>query len=80
MPMTVAGVDAQTVVDFAAYTGVTFPVMMDDDQTYRDYDQVGATAPFPLDVVIDKEGVVRYVSTRYEPEELTAVIASLLAE
>ena len=38
------------------------------------------SAPFPLDVLVDKQGVVRYVSERFDPDELTAEVNALLAE
>lgn len=61
-------------------TGATFPVMVDDDRTYGRYDATGSTAPFPLDVVVDQQGVVRFVDTRYDPDTIEAVIDELLAQ
>lgn len=69
----------ELVRDFAEQNGATFPVMRDQAGTYGEYDAVGSTAPFPLDVVIDQDGVVRYVDTRFDPEELESVIDELLA-
>lgn len=58
--------------------GGEFPVMVDSGGTYGRYDATGATAPFPLDVVVDQEGVVRYVDTRYDPDAIQAVLDELL--
>ena len=70
--------DAEVLAWFEA-TGATFPVMVDDDGTYRRYDDTGASAPFPLDVVVDQQGVIRFVDTRYDPDTIEAVIDELLA-
>ena len=80
MAWSLGGVSDETILKFVDGTGVTFPVMRDSAGTYGEYDQVGATAPFPLDVVIDRNGIVRYVSTHYEPEEIERVVTELLAE
>ncbi|MFT7520971.1 MAG: hypothetical protein ACI9MC_003122 [Kiritimatiellia bacterium] len=80
MGMTVANVKPETVIRWVDNTGVGFPVFMDESNTYNRYDQTAASAPFPLDVVIDKRGVVRYVSTRYEPEKIETVIEQLMDE
>ena len=39
-----------------------------------------ALSPFPLDVVIDRQGVMRYINREYEADELRAVIEAALAE
>lgn len=70
--------DADVLAWFEA-TGATFPVMVDDSRTYGSYDATGSTAPFPLDVVVDQQGVVRFVDTRYDPYTIEAVIDELLA-
>jgi len=59
-------------------SGATFPVMVDDDDTYRDYDKNGATSPYPLDVIVDQAGVVRYIATHYDPDAMAEVIDGLL--
>ena len=66
-------------LDFAEYTGATFPIMYDGDGTYAHYNHDEATAPYPLDVIIDRDGIVAYVSTHYEPDAMEAVIRDLLA-
>ncbi len=65
--------------DFAEHHAVTFPVMRDPGGTYGQYDDVGATAPFPLDVVVDQQGIVQYVDTRFDPDVLEDTINDLLA-
>ncbi len=73
------GVTDDLVRDFAEHNGVTFPVMRDPSGTYGQYDSVGSSAPFPLDVIVDQDGIVRYVDTRFEPDVLQEVIDGLLA-
>jgi len=75
----VGEVDDDLVLDFGEYTGATFPLMYDSDGTYGYYNHDEATAPYPLDVIIDQDGVVAYVSTHYEPDAMEAVILELLA-
>lgn len=36
--------------------------------------------PFPVDVIVGKDGTVRYASHEYDPDAMTAVIEELLAE
>jgi peroxiredoxin len=36
--------------------------------------------PFPVDVLVDKQGIVRYATHEYDPEAMTAMIEQLLAE
>jgi hypothetical protein len=38
----------------------------------------GGQSPFPLDYIIDQEGIIRYVATEYDPEEIIQVIEELL--
>ncbi len=54
--------------------------MYDADDTYDAYDRSEATAPFPLDVIVDQQGIVRYVAAEYDPDAMRAVIEELLAE
>jgi len=65
---------------WVAATGVTFPVMPDTAGTYGQYEAVGSTAPFPLDVIVDQQGTVQYVNTRYDPDAMAAVVEALLAD
>lgn len=36
--------------------------------------------PFPVDVIVDKDGIVRYATHEYDPEAMIEVIEQLLAE
>lgn len=80
MAWSVASVTDETILDFVDTTGVTFPVMRDEAGTYFEYDVTQESAPFPLDVVVDKQGTIRLISERYDPDELEALIDELIAE
>ncbi|NCG20387.1 MAG: hypothetical protein GWP91_15365 [Rhodobacterales bacterium] len=54
--------------------------MRDASATYGQYDVVQESAPFPLDVLGDKRGGVRYVSERIDPDDITAEANALLAK
>ncbi len=76
--MEVEGVTDDAIEAFAADHGATFPLMRDADETFFRYLHGDWTSPFPLEVVIDQQGIVRYVETRYVPEELEQVLEGLL--
>ena len=77
--------DAQSseiIEQFVEQAGVTFPVGLDrgtaDRATsYGAFLEGNGLSPFPLDVVIDRQGVVRYVSRQYDPEVLLPLVAAL---
>jgi peroxiredoxin len=64
---------------FAQQTGVTFPIVHDAD-TYSAYAWPSALSPFPRQVLIDREGVVRYLASEHREEELRAAVEDVLAE
>jgi len=57
----------------------SFPILPETSNTYNQYQQTGATSPYPLDYIIDQAGRVAYFSTEYDPEAMVAVINGLLA-
>lgn len=70
----------EVVLEFVEQTGVSFPVVFDEEGTFREYDRAEATAPYPLDVIVDGEGIVRYVAAEYDAEAMARVVTELLAE
>lgn len=73
--------DLGIVRDFLAETGVTMPALLDDQGVYAGYDRGSlgeASAPYPLHVVIDGDGVIRHFSIDSDPAETVRVIAALL--
>lgn len=66
---------------FCSTLDVTFPVGVEDTQTYESL--AGAfdgANPYPVDVLVDKQGIIRYVAREYDPAQMEAVIQQLLAE
>ena len=75
------GGDTQAIVEqFIEQTGVTFPVGWDASSSYFSYPQNNALSPFPLDVVVDKEGRIAYFSREYDGEAMRAVVHALMAQ
>lgn len=69
-----------TLTAFVEQTGVTFPILV-DDTTYAAYaDPDGAISPFPLDVIIDAQGRIRYLRHEFDGAAMQAEIERLLAE
>ena len=74
------GDDAAIVQQFIDQTGVTFPVGWDSSGSYFAYPRTGSISPFPLDIVVDRDGKIAYFSREYDGEALRAVVESLLAQ
>lgn len=69
-----------TVANFRDQTGVTFPLLL-NDWSYDDYAfPNGWISPYPLDVIVDQQGIVRYIGRQYDGEVVKATIEQLLAE
>ena len=73
--------DAQA---FLRQGDVTLPCLLDTDAGwYRSYDRrsvEGAYAPYPLQVLIDQEGTIQYLSGQYDPLAMRDRIDALLAD
>jgi len=68
-----------TITELRKQTGVTFPLLL-RDHSRPAYGRIpGGISPFPFDVIIDRAGVVRYMSPRFDPAAMTAVVERLLA-
>lgn len=77
-----ANIDA--VAAFVQTQGVTFPVAVENTAVTPTYSTIegiydGAN-PYPVDILIDKHGIIRYVSREYDPDGLHDLIPQLLAE
>jgi peroxiredoxin len=66
--------------ELATRTGVTFPVLVDENQTVSElYD----LESMPSSVVVDRDGVVRYVHRGYKPGDeakYLEVVKQLISE
>ena len=71
-----AGVQA-----FAQHAGVTFPVGFETSSNYELFQEnYDGANPYPTDVIVDRNGIVRYVAVEYDPAAMAAVVEELLAE
>lgn len=70
---------AATVEAFREQTGVTFPLLL-GDSTFGQYQNPdGSISPYPLDVIIDQQGTIRYLRHEFDAEGMRATIDALLA-
>lgn len=68
----------ETVERFGAQSGVSFPLLL-GDQSRRGYGKSQANiSPYPFDVIIDREGKIRYMSSKFDGEAMRRVIDELL--
>ncbi len=76
------GETAGIVRNFIRQTGITFPVAFDHKGSYKEFRSLGGKglAPFPLDVIIDQQGRIAYVSRKYEAKRMRRVIERLLKQ
>lgn len=74
------GESAETLGRFADQTRVTFPILLGDRSRAAYADGDHSISPFPFDVVIDREGRVRYMATRFDGPAMRVTIDKLLAE
>jgi len=66
---------------FAQDLGVTYPVGIEETMNYEAFGNNFAGAnPYPVDVIVDKQGIIRYVAREYDPSRMQQVIDELLAE
>ncbi len=69
-------------IQFKEQTGLTFPLGRTTDNSYQSFRTGGdgSISPFPLNVVIDRAGAIRYLNREYEPSQMQAVIEAALAD
>ena len=68
---------------FKEQMGITYPILFDDGATVQgDYNpgRNSTNSVYPQDWIIGVDGTVVYVNTRYEPDEMMAVINDELAK
>lgn len=70
----------EQVAAFLEQTGITFPVVADEGTLYDFAFPEGVGYPYPRDIVIDKNLVVRAVKNSFNVTEMDALIEDLLAE
>ncbi len=78
-PGGLTGNDQAYVQDYVDALGLTFPVLMDNRFTYDAYTSSDAIAPFPLDVVVDRDGTVLLAKRDFDIDLILATIEEALA-
>ena len=77
-----AGDGSGVIQSFLQNSGTGLASLMDQQQSvYRSYEPSSfAHAPFPVQVVVDRQGVIRYLRYQYDAEGVRQVIDRILAE
>ena len=77
-----AGDTAEVAEQFLMDTQTTLPTVLDEAKdVYEVYPRDETTyAPFPVNVVIDQEGVIQYLSYQHDLNEVSEVIDRLLED
>jgi len=66
---------------FAQNLGVTYRVGLEETATYGSFaESFRGSNPFPIDIIVDRRGIVRYIAREYDPDAMQSVIDTLLAE
>lgn len=68
----------QTIENFIADQGITFPVLRDNASVYGRYNIPGGQSPYPRDYIIDENGIIQMAKTEYDPGTMINIIESLL--
>ena len=64
--------------EFRDVFGMRYVGLVDGSGVYQEYRVPNPQAPYPQDHVIDQQGVVRYWSDQFDPQEVIRVIDRLL--
>ncbi len=74
----------ESVAAFVANQGVYFPIAVQETAETPTYSEIegiyDGSNPYPVDILVDKQGVIRYVAREYDPVALESKIQELLAE
>ncbi len=77
------GDDMTLLTSYVEDLHVTYPVGLESEETAT-YDALVANYrgrnPYPVDVIVDKRGIIRYVAREYDAPRMREVIEALLAE
>jgi len=75
--------DYETVLDFATSAHITLPMLYDAKAPYHRYyavDDGGEPwAPYPLQVIVDRDGVIRYISHQYDALAVQRTLDTILS-
>lgn len=71
--------DAATVQAFVDQTQITFAAGIELSSSYTTLRAaVDSISPYPLDMIVDKDGNIAYLAGEYDPDAMTAVMETLL--
>jgi hypothetical protein len=74
----------ESVAAFIANQGVYFPVAVQETAETPTYSTIegiyDGSNPYPVDILVDKQGIIRYVAREYDPVAMESKIIELLAE
>ena len=68
------------VAQYVEQIGLEIPVIMVGNDVYNQYRIRGGVSPYPVDYIIDQEGIVRYAQHEYEPEFMQMILDRLLVQ
>ncbi len=66
------------VAEYVEQIGLEIPVLLVTRQVNQQYLLRGRSSPYPLDYIIDTEGIIQYAQHEYEPELMLETIDRLL--
>jgi len=67
--------------DYVAYLGPTYPVGIETSLNYSPISSIYSGAnPFPVDIIVGKDGTIRYIAREYDPVTMDTIIQEALAE
>ena len=71
--------DVGGVQRFTERLGVSYPIGLEQTGNYVGYarNYRGAN-PFPVDIIVDRDGTIAYIAREYDPGAMAAVIDRLL--
>ncbi len=80
-----AGDSYEDAFEFVGEAGVTLPTLLDSEKSlydqYNRNDAVGSGyGPFPLQILMDRDGVIRHMAVQYDAADMRSRIDELLAE
>lgn len=71
---------ADTVGAFEEQTQVTFPLLLQDTTRGQLAFSDAAISPYPLDVILDRTGTIRYLRREFDIEAMDTTLQQLLDE
>lgn len=70
--------DTATVRQFADNFDLTYPILLDETGNITRQYRIQGISPFPLDCIIDQQGIVRYLRTEYDPQFMLQILSGLV--